>query len=268
MSLVAAASSARAPPASCSRTRRLAVRAARSPTYQLEPLRRSSSGTTRSASAGGTKNSISICSNSRTRKRKFPGVISLRNDLPTCAIPNGGLRRASWSDVLEVDEDALRRLRAQVTRRSPSPRPAPTVRLEHEVELARLGQVALRRLAGPLLRPLAALRARLELVGAEAELAGAAVDERVGEARDVAGGLPDLRVEDDRRVERRRCRRAPAPSPRASARGCCPSAGRRSARSRRSSRARRRSPTTGRRSRAGGRARRSCPSSRRRLRRS
>src|SRR5207237_8023227 len=33
------------------------------------------------------------------------------------------------------------------------------------------------------------------------QLAGAAVDERVGEAGDVAGRLPDAWVEDDRRVE-------------------------------------------------------------------
>ena len=43
-----------------------------------------------SASAGGTKYSISICSNSRVRKTKFWGVISLRNDLPTWAMPKGG----------------------------------------------------------------------------------------------------------------------------------------------------------------------------------
>ena len=53
------------------------------------------------ASAGGTKNSISICSNSSVRKMKFPGVISLRNDLPIWAIPNGGLRRAKPSTVLK-----------------------------------------------------------------------------------------------------------------------------------------------------------------------
>src|SRR5258706_5147050 len=47
----------------------------------------------RSASSGGTKNSISICSNSRVRKMKLPGVISLRNDLPICAMPNGGFLR-------------------------------------------------------------------------------------------------------------------------------------------------------------------------------
>ncbi len=38
---------------------------------------------------GRTKNSISICSNSRVRKMKLPGVISLRNDLPIWPMPNG-----------------------------------------------------------------------------------------------------------------------------------------------------------------------------------
>ena len=55
-----------------------------------------------SASAGGTKNSISICSNSRVRKMKLPGVISLRNALPICAMPNGGLRRENWSTFLKL----------------------------------------------------------------------------------------------------------------------------------------------------------------------
>ncbi len=41
------------------------------------------------AASGCTKNCISICSNSRIRKTKLPGLISLRNALPTCAIPNG-----------------------------------------------------------------------------------------------------------------------------------------------------------------------------------
>ena len=58
---------------------------------------------------GGTKYSISICSNSRVRKTKFPGVISLRKDLPTWAMPNGGAARG-LEHVLEVDEHALRRL--------------------------------------------------------------------------------------------------------------------------------------------------------------
>jgi len=42
---------------------------------------------------GSTKNSISICSNSRVRKMKFPGVISFRNDLPIWPMPNGGFLR-------------------------------------------------------------------------------------------------------------------------------------------------------------------------------
>ena len=42
---------------------------------------------------GSTKNSISICSNSRVRKMKLCGVISLRKLLPICAIPNGSFRR-------------------------------------------------------------------------------------------------------------------------------------------------------------------------------
>ena len=44
------------------------------------------------------KNSSSICSNSLVLKVKFPGVISLRNDLPICAIPNGiFLREVLWT---------------------------------------------------------------------------------------------------------------------------------------------------------------------------
>ncbi len=64
-----------------------------------------------------------------------------------------------------------------------------------------LGQVAVGRLARALARALAALRV-LEMVGAEALLAEPAVDEGVGETADVTRRLPDLRVEDDRRVER------------------------------------------------------------------
>ena len=33
---------------------------------------------------------------------KLPGVISLRNDFPTCAMPNGGFRRASWATFLKL----------------------------------------------------------------------------------------------------------------------------------------------------------------------
>ncbi len=54
-----------------------------------------------SLSAGGTKNSISICSNSRVRKIQFCGVISLRKLLPTWAMPNGGFLRAVWSTCVK-----------------------------------------------------------------------------------------------------------------------------------------------------------------------
>ena len=33
---------------------------------------------------------------------KLPGVISFRNALPTCAIPNGGFRRAIWATFLKL----------------------------------------------------------------------------------------------------------------------------------------------------------------------
>ena len=98
------------------------------------------------ASSGGTKNSISICSNSRVRKMKLPGVISLRKDLPICAIPNGGFLRENCRYVLEVDEDPLRGLGAQVDGRALL-LDRPDRRLEHQVEVARLGQVAVGRLA-------------------------------------------------------------------------------------------------------------------------
>ena len=53
-------------------------------------------------SSGGTKNSISICSNSRVRKMKLPGVISLRKTFPTCAMPNGGFLRVAWSTLAKL----------------------------------------------------------------------------------------------------------------------------------------------------------------------
>ena len=78
--------------------------------------------------------------------------------------------------------------------------------LEHQVELTRLGQVAVGCLAGPLARLAAAAHLLVLRVGdvvcPEAELAGAAVDERIGEAGHVARGLPHARVQDERGVER------------------------------------------------------------------
>ena len=51
---------------------------------------------------GVQKNSSSICSNSRIRKMKLPGVISLRKDLPICAMPNGILRRVVRCTFLKL----------------------------------------------------------------------------------------------------------------------------------------------------------------------
>ncbi len=55
-----------------------------------------------SDSSGGTKNSSSIWSNSRVRKIQFCGVISFLNDLPICAIPNGGFLRDVWSTCAKL----------------------------------------------------------------------------------------------------------------------------------------------------------------------
>ena len=135
--------------------------------------------TTPGWSRGLQKNSISICSNSRERKMNCLGVISLRKALPIWAMPKGTLMRVESHDVLEVDEDALRRFRAQVDHRRALLDRADE-RLEHQVELARLGELALGEFAG-MLRGLSRALALGDLVGAEACLARLAVDQRVGE---------------------------------------------------------------------------------------
>ena len=85
---------------------------------------------------GGTKYCISICSNSRIRNTKLPGLISLRKHLPIWAMPNGSFLRDRLLDVLEVDVRALGRLRAEVDDRGVFLDRAHE-RLEHEVEAAR-----------------------------------------------------------------------------------------------------------------------------------
>ena len=52
--------------------------------------------------SGRTKYCISICSNSRIRKTKLPGLISLRNDLPIWAIPNGSFLRDDCRTFLKL----------------------------------------------------------------------------------------------------------------------------------------------------------------------
>ena len=71
--------------------------------------------------------------------------------------PERRLLAREGEDVLEVDEDALGRLRAQVGLRA-GLRDRADLRLEHQVELARLGQLAVRPLAGSLRRLAPALR--------------------------------------------------------------------------------------------------------------
>ena len=116
--------------------------------------------------------------------------------------PERRLLARELEHVLEVDEDPLRRLGAQVGDREPVSLTGPTV-----VSNIRLNSRASVRSHVAVPRP-AASRASgraarvLELVGAEALLAGAAVDERVGEPREVAARLPHPRVLEDRRVER------------------------------------------------------------------
>ena len=123
-------------------------------------------------------------------------------------------------DVLEVDENALRGLGAQIHLGGRVLGHA-LVGLEHEVEFADIGKVALAAArAGDLLladegdhlvvghgldvhvgHGVLGQPALDELVGAVAHLAGLAVDERVIERRHVAGSHPDLRVHEDGGVE-------------------------------------------------------------------
>src|SRR5690349_7141150 len=114
----------------------------------------------------------------------------------------GRLLAGEAEHVLEVDEDALRRLRSQVDLRALA-RDRADVGLEHQVELARLGELAAALRAAQLGAGVAALGFdRLtQMVLAPALLALAqALDERVGEAFEVAGRFPDPRVLEDRRV--------------------------------------------------------------------
>ena len=51
---------------------------------------------------GLTKYSISICSNSRVRKVKLPGVISFRNALPIWAMPKGSFLRVELTTLVKL----------------------------------------------------------------------------------------------------------------------------------------------------------------------
>ena len=118
-------------------------------------------------------------------------------------MPNGGFLRVDWMHVLEVHEHALGGLRAQVDLRALRLHRA-HVGLEHQVEVARLGQVAAAHRADQRGVGVAALRGHglAQMVLAEAPLALAeALHQRVGEALQVARGLPRARVHQDRGVQ-------------------------------------------------------------------
>jgi hypothetical protein len=97
-------------------------------------------------------------------------------------------------DAPEVEEDRLTGLRPQVGERR-GILGSTDVRLQHQVELARLGQVV------PAVSRLGALVVRFDLVRPEALLADPAVDHRVVEVGHVTRGDPGLGIRDDRRVE-------------------------------------------------------------------
>ena len=73
---------------------------------------------------------------------KLPGVISLRKALADLPDAEGQLAPHRLEHVVEVDEDALRGLRAQVGDRGVL-LDRPHEGLEHQVELARRRQLAL-----------------------------------------------------------------------------------------------------------------------------
>ena len=54
------------------------------------------------SASGWMKYSISICSNSRERKMKLRGVISLRKERPICAMPKGSLTRVVSTTFLKL----------------------------------------------------------------------------------------------------------------------------------------------------------------------
>src|SRR5580700_1983446 len=114
--------------------------------------------------------------------------------------PERRLLARELQHVLEVDEGSLLLLRSEVSHRAGLLHGADG-RLEHQVEVARVGERALLSLARVLGGFAPALQVP-EVVGPEALTARAAVHERVGEPGEVATRLPYARVLQDRRVDR------------------------------------------------------------------
>ena len=113
--------------------------------------------------------------------------------------PERDLLAGRLHDVEIVDVNPLRSLRPQVYDGGVLLH-RPHERLEHEVEHAGLGEVALVRLTGVLAGLLRALKL-IQLVRAEARLARAAVDQGIGETLDMPRGFPHSGVHQDRGVQ-------------------------------------------------------------------
>ena len=101
--------------------------------------------------------------------------------------------------VQEVDVNSLSGFRAQINDRC-RVFERPHMGFEHQIELAGLGERAF----GTFARLLAGLfqaMSEVQLVGAEAAFAFFAVHQRIDESRDVAGGLPDFRMHENRGID-------------------------------------------------------------------
>jgi hypothetical protein len=134
---------------------------------------------------------------------KLPGGDLVAEGLADLGDAEGRLLARELERGLEVEEDALGRLGAQVDGGALLLHGADRG-LEHEVERPGLGELAPAFRADQLVRVLAArLRSLAQVVFAEAPLALAeALHQRVAEAGQVPRRLPGARVLDDRRVER------------------------------------------------------------------
>ena len=144
------------------------------------------------ASSGGTKNSSSICSNSRVRKTKLPGVISLRKDLPTWAMPNGGFFRVDCSTLAKfTNMPCAVSGRRYATAPSSSTGPAWVLNIRLKARAGVNSQTLKSRGQSTL----------IELILTEPPVADRAVDERISEVLEVAARLPDGRRREDRGVD-------------------------------------------------------------------
>src|SRR5215204_5189804 len=172
--------------------------------YQFQ--RSSSQYSNHSSSApGSTKNSSSICSNSRVRKIKLPGVISFRKDLPICAIPKGTFTRLVCNTFLKLTNI-----------------PCAVSGLKYATFSGLLtgpvyvSNIRLKGLTGAKSRPPSTgsfIRSSCSMISVSfsgerrstsipvASLRAPALDEHVVEAREVPGGLPNFGVHDDGGVQ-------------------------------------------------------------------